>query len=364
MKHIQPVALIVLGMLVFGLSTPRGYAGQELQFDDIVRMLEHTGQESYIGAKFIVDYMPTRRSTTLVKVANDASGMQKMEISPLQDGESQIILDDGKFLWHYIPSQASVMKKQRRLDFAELSKRLLYKKDLIQQNYTITVETNPEPTPPPSMPHPALVPGDITVLFQPKSQDRPSWKIWIDSTHNLVVRTEIYYLDGSLAMLSAFTELTFHPQLSKDALTMTVPKGTTVRTSIEETFQTIEEAQPRVSFPISSPAYLPPGFLLWSVIVSKNQQQEKIQLTYIDGMSSISMFEDQRAAPVTQETADVPNVPITNTVKGTFHDLGLLKVLNWQFTEQVAVTLIGEVAETELLKMAASITPTPETTPQ
>lgn len=357
MGCIQRVVVRMLPLLLGCLVLPIcGLAEQELQFDDIIQLLDHAGQQfSYVGSKFVTDYTPTRRSTTLVKVTHDASGIQKSEVSSFPNDESQILLDDGKFLWHYIPSQAAVVKKQRRVDFGELSKRLLYKKDLIQQNYHITIETKPQSSQPSNVVQPPLVMGDIMVLFQPKTQDRPSWKMWLDSVHGLVVRTEIYDIDGNLAMLSGFTDLTFQPQLPKNALTMMVPKGTVVKTSTEETFQTIEEAQPHVSFAVSIPDYLPSGFLLWSVIVSQTEQREKVQLTYIDGMSSISVFEEKSPSAPTAEAETKQEVPITSTIKGTFNDHGLLKVLNWPLSKDISITLVGEVADTDLLKMASSM---------
>jgi hypothetical protein len=150
--------------------------------------------------------------------------------------------------------------------------------------------------------------------------------------------------------------LTFKPKLPEEAFTMKVPKGTTVTTSLEETFQSVEEAQQTVSFSILEPAYLPSGFLLSSVIVSSAAERERVQLTYIDGMSSISMFEDKRLAPTSETSKASKEVTINNTVKGTFYDHGLLKILNWQQSNHVYVTLVGEVADTELLKMASSIT--------
>ncbi len=114
-KDVINVVYLGVGiLLLIELLMVPGIAAQEqsLQFDDIIRMLDPSGRKlNYLGTKFVIDYTPSRRSTTLVRVTYGASGLEKKEVSPLQRGESQIILDDGKFLWHYIPSQASVVKK-------------------------------------------------------------------------------------------------------------------------------------------------------------------------------------------------------------------------------------------------------------
>lgn len=334
------------------------FAEEELQFDDIISMLDHSGKRfNYLGTKFVVDYTPSRRSTTLVKVTHGASGWQKREVSPLQRGEPQIILDDGKFLWHYIPSQASVVKKKRRLSLGELSKRIRIQKDLIQQNYTITIEKQRQHLVSANALQPPSVMGDVIVSFQSKAKDRPAWKIWINSEHGLVVRTEIYDIKGNLALLSAFSELTLQPKLPEKTFTMTVPKGTKVTRSVEQSFQSVKEAQEHVSFSISEPTYMPSGFILSTVIVSKTKQGEKIQLAYIDGMSSISVFEDKRTSSSTATSPKTSKeVAINSTVKGTFRDHGLLKILDWNLAQDVHVTLIGEVADSELLKIASSIT--------
>lgn len=356
------VRLVLVGLMLWvgGILTYADSPSQPaapLEFDDIIRMLDHSDKQfNYLGTKFVVDYTPTRRSTTLVKVAHDtASGVQKQEVASLQDGKTQIIIDDGNFLWHYIPSQASVVKKKRRLSLGELSKRIRYQKDLIQANYFISISSDPDAYAADSS-LPPSVQGDVIVTFQPKAHDRPGWKVWLESEHGLVVRTEIYDVAGNLALLSAFSELTFQPKLPEQAFTMTVPKGTTVQTSREETFSSIAEAQPMVDFTIVEPGYVPSGFRLSSVILSDGTQGHKVQLTYIDGMSSISVFEEHRQPVMPEASAATKEVPITSTLKGTFYDHGLLKILHWQQADDVVITVVGEVADTELLKMASSIT--------
>ncbi|MBD3308758.1 hypothetical protein GF339_20280 [candidate division KSB3 bacterium] len=344
--------LAILVLLVGQVSL----AGAEsaLQFDDIITMLDHSGKEfNYLGTKFVIDYTASRQSTTLVKVTYGAPGWQKKEVAPLQPGQSQIILDDGKFLWHYIPSQASVVKKKRRLSLGEISDRIHLQNSLIQRNYHITIEESPpakaDPTPLPA------VPGDVRVAFQPKTGDRPSWTIWIEREHGLVVRTEIYGINGKLALLSAFSDLTFEPKISKKSFVMTVPKNTKMWTAVEKNYSSIEEAQPHVGFPISPPAYLPEGFVLASVIHSHTKRGEKVQLAYIDGMSSISVFEEKRQAPSDASARAHADTDLDENIKGTFHDQGLLKILRWRLNDDLYVTLVGEVADSELLKIASSL---------
>ncbi len=356
MKRKQRHCFTAIWLGLFLLLPSFGFAEDSLQFDDIIQMLDHSGKQfNYLGTKFVVDYTPSRRSTTLVKVTYDASGLEKKEVSPLQHGEPQIILDDGKFLWHYIPSQASVVKKKRRLSLGQLSKRILYQKELIQQNYVVIIETQQQQPISANVIQPPSVMGDVIVSLKPKTKDRPAWKIWINSEHGLVVRTEIYDINGNLALLSAFSELTFQPKLPEKTFTMTVPEGTQLKTTVEQNFQSVEEAQDHVSFPISEPKYMPSGFILSVVIVSKTKQGEKVQLAYIDGMSSISVFEDKRTPSTTASSKTSKEVTISNTVKGTFQDHGLLKILDWSLAEDIHITLIGEVADSELLKIASSI---------
>ena len=327
-------------------------------FNDILHMLDSSEKQySYLGTKFVIDYTPNRRSTTLVKVTYGAPGWQKKEVSSLQPGESsQIILDDGKFLWHYIPSQASVIKKKQRLSLGRISKRIYSQNKRIQQNYDIVIEQHPQTTSGTTTSQIPSVTGDVVVSFQPKAQDRPSWKIWIESEHGLIVRTEIYDIQGNLALLSAFSELTFQPKISKKSFVMTVPKGTTIQKSAETHYRTIEEAQEAIRFEISRPQYMPPGFELASVIHIPTEQGEKLQLAYVDGMSSISVFEEKRAETLDSSQETSQEVEINPSVKGTFHDHGLLKILRWQLEQEFYVTLVGEVSDSELLKIAASIT--------
>ncbi len=68
------------------------------------------------------------------------------------------------------------------------------------------------------------------------------------------------------------------------------------------------------------------------------------------------MFEEQRRAAAPETSKATKEVVINNTIKGTFYDHGLLKILNWQQHADVSITMVGEVADTELLKMASSMT--------
>jgi len=323
-----------------------------LSFDDILLMLDSSEKRySYLGTKFIVDYTPTRRSTTLVKVTY-GGGLEKKEVSPLRNGESQIILDDGKYLWHYIPSQASVIKKKQQLSLGKISQRIYSQNKLIQENYLIRIEQAPLPS---AAQIPSIM-GDVMVAFDPKHHDRPSWKLWIESEHGLIVRTEVYDVAGNLALLSAFSELTFQPKLSEKSFVVTVPKGTKMETSVENHFHAVEEAQAQVNFSIAAPSYMPPGFILNGVISSPTERGEKVQLSYIDGMSTISIFEEKQAAEVDASLGTTKEVDINNSIKGTFHDHGLIKILRWALDAERFVTLVGEVSDTELVKIAASIT--------
>ncbi len=357
-KDVINVVYLGVGiLLLIELLMVPGIAAQEqsLQFDDIIRMLDPSGRKlNYLGTKFVIDYTPSRRSTTLVRVTYGASGLEKKEVSPLQRGESQIILDDGKFLWHYIPSQASVVKKKRRVSLGEISQRIHEQNELIQQNYHIQIERLSETSITTSISQIPSVIGDVLVTFQPKMKDRPAWKIWLDSEHGLVVRTEIYDVNGDLTLLSAFSELTFQPEISKSSFVIKVPKGTTMRTSVEKHFHTIEEAEQELDFPISQPGYMPEGFVLAAVVYSQSEQREKLQLAYIDGLSSISIFEETHeiSSETSHETSQ--KVEINPSIKGTFHDQGLLKILDWQLNPDLHLTLVGEVADAELLKIASS----------
>ncbi len=353
------ICLVWLSFVFISLFFPHilpAYAQEALQFHDIIKMLDHSGKTfNYLGAKFVIDYTHSGKST-FVKVTYGAPNWQKREVSQSKQGTPQIILDDGKHLWHYIPSQASVIKKKRRLSLGDISKRLHRQNELIQQNYHIIVDSQQEEVLSEEASGIPVVIGDVVVSLQPKTQDRPSWKLWIDSEHGLIVRTEIYGINGKLALLSAFSELTFQPKISKSTFKMTVPKGTRMRATIEKSFQTIEDARKEVNFPLSEPEYLPPGFSLAAVILSKTKQGKKVQLTYIDGMSSISIFEDRRTkTPQKSAEKTSNNIEINAAIKGRFYDQGLLKILRWRLEDNLQITLVGEVADSELLKIASSI---------
>jgi anti-sigma factor RsiW len=176
-----------------------------------------------------------------------------------------------------------------------------------------------------------------------------------ESVIRLAVRTESYTINGNVAVLSALSELSFQPKLPKEIFTLTVPKGIGVQTPVEHRFQSVEAAQKHINFQILEPKYLPSGFILSSVLVFQTNQGEILQLTYSDKMSSISVFEDTQLSSISDSLKNGRAITINTPVKETFSGQGLLKILDWHLAGGMHITLVGEVADGEFLKIASSI---------
>jgi negative regulator of sigma E activity len=196
----------------------------------------------------------------------------------------------------------------------------------------------------------------MSISFQPMGTNRPARKIWIDREYGVPLRTEIYDLNGNLALLSMFSEIQFAPALDNETFNPQFPKDIIPKNITESRYADIPEAQDEITdFKLHSPTYLPEGFTLIGISRLKVGKSERIQLLYSDGLSSLSVFEDKPTVSPSGNSLPAREVLI-NDKKGVLYDQGLLKILDWNL-EDIHVTLVAEISEDELLKVAGSIVP-------
>jgi len=329
------------------LMANRAPADEGEEIKTVVRALEESRKKdvSYLGIKIVVNYSSSQPDVKSIRIIHGPADKEKREVLSLKEKKTQIILEDGQYIWHYIPSQAFIMRKTSPVFFEDLIKDLKEKEELIRRNYKIYLDRQGQ----------IVNRGSIGIFFEPKGANRPARKVWIDREYGIPLRTEIYDLQGNLVLLSTFSEIKFGPVLENDNFALKVPEGTLIKTITESRYTDLGEAQNHIKFKLHVPSYLPEGFNLVSITHLKGDKGERVQLLYSDGLSSLSVFQDKSILSSSSNSLPAKEVNI-NDKKGVFYDQGLLKILNWNL-QDVHVTLIGEVSEDELLKVAASISP-------
>lgn len=339
--------LFSISGLIVALSLNRVLAQENPEFSSLIQTLEKSWEKkvSYLGVKIVVNYSSSQPDVKSIRIVHGPAAKEKREVFFLKEKKSQIILDDGQYVWHYIPSQAFIIRSKTFTFLENLIEDLKEREELIQQNYKIYLDKQVQ----------IMNRMSISIFFEPKGVNRPARKVWIDKEYGIPLRTEIYGLNGELVLLSTFSEIQFGTIPENDSFALKIPEGTLVKTLVESRYTDFAEAQNHVSFKLYSPSYLPKGFTLIGITHFKGRKGERVHLLYSDGLSSLSIFQDTLALASSGSSLPTREVDIRGK-QGVFYDQGLLKILSWKLKD-IHVTLIGEVSEDELLKVAASILP-------
>lgn len=118
--------------------------------------------------------------------------------------------------------------------------------------------------------------------------------LWIDKSTGYALRREITLREGAPVMRTELTRLDLNPRLAPDLFTL--PPDVVVR-PLGGMYETVEEAQRAVSFPIRTPSYLPAGAQLERVIVQPRSPGQVVVLHYRSPNARFSLFQAHRNRP-------------------------------------------------------------------
>ncbi len=108
-----------------------------------------------------------------------------------------------------------------------------------------------------------------------------------------------------------------------------------------------------LDFTVHQPERLPPGFALAEARLKGSGPDAELRILYSDGLSALTLF--QRRQSFSHRTGGPPATPVAiGEAEGMLYRYGLLLMVEWQ-RPPVALALVGEVSEEELLATARSI---------
>jgi NACalpha-BTF3-like transcription factor len=196
---------------------------------------------------------------------------------------------------------------------------------------------------------------DEIAASRPQSMPYPESSVFAqESAIRLGVRTEIHEINGNVAVLSMLSPLSVQPEPAPAIRTRAAaPISMKKQAPGPQRFQSVAEAQQSVNFPIIEPPYLPPGLSLSAVTVARTDQAVTVELAYTGGTNSLSLFEEMQLTPDARKPKR--EVSLNLPIKGIVSAQKPFNLLDWRLTSGVYVTLVGDVADEELLKIAASI---------
>ncbi len=194
----------------------------------------------------------------------------------------------------------------------------------------------------------------MVAKFAPRfGEGRPVRTIWIDREKGLPLRTEVYDKQG-LRVMTFFSSITYSPPSSPEAMALRVPPSTRLETESEEVKLSQASLEHAIDFPVLQPKSLPPGFALVDARLKGGGPRAEVRLLYSDGLSALTLFE-RRQSFSHHRTGGPPATTVSlGDTDGRLYRYGLLLMVEWQ-RPPVALTLVGEVSEKELLDTARSI---------
>lgn len=295
---------------------------------------------SYTGLQSVVTLSGEKIGAGQYRISRYLSEMERLERLDEKRSVMEVVIDDKKSLFRYLPEKKTVYKDNSNL--AGLTPLTLKESiELTRANYEVQ-----------------LLGKDtvarrecIKVLLKPKNNDRPSRQLCLDAAHGLPLRTEIYDLSGKLVTVSSFSEIAFSPAFPNRHFMLMVPKNTQVIEMQEIPNLTLVSASRLLGAPVALPAYVPPGYVLREVSLIGKEGPFKVQLAYGDGLTTLSIFQNLQKGPL--QPQNMRKVSLAGGNEGYLKRYGQTSLLVFNYKNST-VTLIGEVSPEEMAKIAGS----------
>lgn len=205
-----------------------------------------------------------------------------------------------------------------------------------------------------------LVAGRVCyrIEFSPKCGCNPSQKLWIDKHTFVPLKTERYSCDGRLVSQSEYSRISFAQRLN--ASLFSVPDGwKIVRVSTELETQSTEEMRKAVGFVPKKPGYVPKGYKFDGYSVAQPCPASRFAaLRYTNGLNTISVFSGKGCPGMGRGRGR--GAGWRGGRQGSCGETCLLARspngrMMRKMVGDITVILIGDIAESELQKMANSI---------
>ena len=297
---------------------------------------------SYAGTKTVTVWAQTVRASE-VRIYHQAPDHTRLEYLAAGDQPERVVVINGGRQIEFVPGRGRYVEGPApQTDEDALIRQFLPQ---LAQNYEVRFAGEERV---------AGRPARI-VDIQGRLPGRPRLRLWIDVETRLILRLERYGPGGALRETSAFLSVQLTPVLSGDLFIVSPPAGAQVQTRASQPPQgalTIEEISRRVGFIPQLPAYLPPGYQFIRSNVAMIRDTPTAAFVFSDGVATITLFES-RGAQVGAAGGQPVRIGASD---GTVQARGLATVVHWN-TNGISMTLVGDVASTELLRVGRSVPP-------
>lgn len=324
--------VLLLGALVSSASLPMpAVAAAPPTFATLV----HSSQLPYVGELVV-------NGQTVLKVTHGPGDRRRHEVLAPAGMRGEVVVDNGRTRWHLSP-------RTHRVDItpSELSyRRPDVTERLLARNFRLKVLRHER------------VAGRSTYVVdvQPLHAGRPSQRFWMDEATGLPLRVERRTPRGALLSKSEFRTIHVPAELPPDAFEFAVPTRARVGSSVQmiATGSTLAEIKTPTPFPVKMPTYLPAGFEVVTVHLFENRGIRSIHWRLSDGLDTLSLFQTDREHRA-QRPPGAHAVAIASA-EGFVVGQGPHRMVCWD-TPEGAFSLVGDLTEQELTRIAASTAP-------
>jgi negative regulator of sigma E activity len=310
------------------------------------KSLDAAAAFSYGGRQFIMSFGDEGRSSSYVtQLTHIAPDRYLIVYRAPHNFLGQTIIQTKSDQWTYMP-------EAKLLVHTAVPKQTTTREDklaVLLRNYKIT-----------RLPDPKIVAGRETfeVIVQRRGNPKASARYWIDPYTGLTLRTERYHVDGSVALVSYFSDIAYHPSVPANAFNATrfeKPGVRVVQKDAAKESSDLSAAQ--IDRAIGGSALDPAkigDFELQGASTVVVHKRETLHLRYNDGLSSLSLFESAR---VSKHPTVVPRSRRVNLGK-----LGIgwarrdmhYNALNWD-QGRINLTLVGDLPVSQLAQLAQTL---------
>lgn len=318
--------LIFGGILVGSLSFPAMAVAPSLE------ALVSAGNVPYEGTLVI-------NGDTVVRVVHGPGDLKRQEIVAPLRLKGDLIVDNGKTLWHFSPRTQKVDLSPTRQWGERTSERLR----LLTQNYRMKVLGRER------------VAGRAVhiVELQSAHANRGSQRLWLDQVHAVPLRMERRSAKGRLLERNEFREIVFPDRVDPAHFLLELPPNVAVTTSVRflASGRTLADLRDQLPFSVRLPAYLPGGFEVLDLHLFESKGVKSLHWRLSDGLSTLSLF--------LTDKAHHPELPASRAIdlapgrKAHLVEHPGRRTLCWM-DARLGYAMVGELAEDELIKVARS----------
>lgn len=198
---------------------------------------------------------------------------------------------------------------------------------------------------------------DIVRVSPAEGVRAPSRRFWIDKQTGLRLKTEELGPQGRVLSGSYFLSVDLKPKFADDDFAPPkTPPDVQVQVEHKQIFASLEAAQKKTGFALSTPKYLPPGFALRAVTVVQfrgkdrkgKQSRDVVTQRYTNGLNLLSLFQTNT------------ELPPRAFGRGEHRSEGVLaqgrgpRVITWR-AKDVRFALVGNLPEDQMRRISDSL---------